>query len=103
MSDSPHSPDLLAEYAAVAAARARRITTLVQELDAMAAKAQAGTGRAQGDKDRIAELEREVASLRRRLSRAEAARDRVLRHPVVRVGRRAARLVRGGRPGSSGP
>jgi transcription elongation GreA/GreB family factor len=100
MSDSP---DLLAEYAAVAAARARRITILVQEVDALTAKARAGSGRAQGDKDRIAELEREVASLRRRLRRAEASRDRVLRHPVVRVGRRATRLVRGLRPGSSGP
>ena len=94
---------LLEEYATVAAQRAVRITTLAQERDAFAAAARAVQG-SEGDKARIRELEAEVATLRRRLRRAEAGLARLRGHWAFRAARRARSLVpRPGAPGRKAP
>jgi hypothetical protein len=87
-----NTEQLLEEYATVAAQRAVRITAIAQERDAFAAAARTIHG-SDADRARIRQLEAEVASLRRRLRRAEAALARVRGHWAFRAARRARRMV----------
>ena len=82
--------DLVAEYAAVAAMRAQRITALVQERDALA-RAVIASPATVDHSTRVRELEAQVRQLRRRLRRYEAMRDRI---ESRRSGRLAMRVLR---------
>lgn len=89
--EAPVDTDLLAAYAEIAGRRARRITELTLELEAL--RARKDDGRRPLER-RIEELTRENQQLRRDLRSARRTLSRIRALPPVRVAVRVRRAAR---------
>jgi uncharacterized coiled-coil DUF342 family protein len=93
---------LIQQYVEAAAERSLRITELIQEREQLERAAEELARKAVADQRRLTELTEEVAVLRRRLRRSEAARKRLAGRRSVRAALKLSALAGRLKPNPSG-